>query len=110
MAIRYKILGQTAPSAQANTLLYTVPAGKDLVSSTITVANRSQLDVNFRIALVPYGDSIATKHYIAYDTPCAGNDSTFITVGLTATAGDKVYVYADTDKLSFNLSGSEIDF
>jgi hypothetical protein len=109
MAIRYKILGQAAPSAQANTLLYTVPTGKDVVVSTISVANRSDGEVKFRVALVPYGQSIATKHYIAYSTPCAGNDSTFITVGLTASAGDMVYVYADTDKLSFNLSGSEID-
>lgn len=109
MAIRYKILGQAAPLAQADTLLYTVPANKDLIVSTISIANRSQGEVKFRIALVPYGETIAPKHYVAYDTPVAGNDSAFITVGFTASAGDSIYVYAATDKLSFNLSGSEID-
>lgn len=108
MATTYKVLGQSAPSATTNTDIYTVPAGTQAVISTIGVCNRSQGELSFRIAVRPNGTAIANEHYIAYDAKVAGNDSTFITVGVTADAADVVTVYASSANLSFSVFGSEI--
>lgn len=108
MAIEYKVLGQSAPAAAANTDLYTVPTGRQVVSSTIAIANRSQGEVKFRIAIRVAGEAISSKQYIAYNTPVAGQDSTFITVGVTLSSSDIVTVYAENDQLSFNMFGSEV--
>jgi hypothetical protein len=78
------------------------------VVSTISVANRSSGEVAFRIAIRPAGETLANKHYIAYDAKVAGNDTTFITVGATLGATDVITVYASTVDLSFNAFGSEI--
>lgn len=108
MATTYKVLGQVAPSATTNTTLYTVPSATQTVVSTIAVTNRTSGELSFRIAIRPAGETLATKHYIAYDAKVAGNDATFITVGATLGATDVITVYASSADLSFNAFGSEI--
>lgn len=102
-----KVLGQAAPAATTLTTLYTVPLGFETVVSTIAVANRSLGEVYFRVAIRPGGEAIANKHYVAYETPVAGRDSTYITVGFTLAAGDVISVYSSNDQLSFSAFGSE---
>ena len=108
MATTYKVLGQSAPSATTNTDVYTVPAGTQAIISTISVANRSQSETLFRIAVRPNGSSIANEHYIAYDAKVSGQDSLFLTVGITVDAADVITVYAGSANLTFNIYGSEI--
>jgi glucose-6-phosphate dehydrogenase assembly protein OpcA len=108
MATTYKVLGQVAPSATTATTLYTVPSSTQTVVSTISVTNRTSGELTFRIAIRPAGETLANKHYIAYDAKVAANDSTFITVGATLSATDVVTVYASSADLSFNAFGSEI--
>jgi hypothetical protein len=108
MAIAYKVLGQSAPSATTNTNVYTVGSGKEAIISTITVANRSATAKTYRIAIRPAGATLANEHYIAYDVSLDGNDTTALTLGITLTATDVVTVYASTADLSFGLFGSEI--
>lgn len=104
----YKILGQVNPSATTDTTLYTVPAGTQAVISTIVVANLTNTDATYRIALRPAGETLANKHYIAYDVLVGASDSTTLTIGLTLAATDVVTVYSSTANLSFNLSGMEV--
>jgi glucose-6-phosphate dehydrogenase assembly protein OpcA len=108
MATTYKVLGQSAPSATTATTLYTVPSSTQTVVSTISVCNRTGSEVSFRIAIRPGGETLASKHYIAYDAKCSGNDSTFITVGATLGATDVITIYAADANLSFSAFGSEI--
>ena len=108
MATTYKVLGQSAPSATTATTLYTVPSATQTVVSTISVTNRSGGELSFRIAIRPAGESLANKHYSAYDAKVTGNDTTFITVGATLGAADVITVYASTTDLSFTAFGSEI--
>ena len=105
MATTYKVLGQVNPTAETATTLYTVPAGTQTVVSTISVANLTAGEISFRIAIRPEGETLAAKHYIAYD---AGNDTTFITVGATLGAGDVITVYESDADIAFNAFGSEI--
>lgn len=108
MAITYKVLGQSAPSATTNTNLYTVPAATSAIISTIVVANRSASVVNYRIAIRPAGATLANEHYIAYDVLVGAADSTTLTLGITLASTDIITVYAGTENLSFSVFGSEI--
>tara|TARA_R110000868_G_scaffold121118_6_gene321432 strand:+ start:446 stop:775 length:330 start_codon:yes stop_codon:yes gene_type:complete len=108
MATVYKVLGQAAPSATTDTTLYTVPAATSAVTSTICIANRSAATATYRIAIRPAAASIATTHYIAYDSTINGNDGILLTIGITLAATDVVTVRASTTDLTFNLFGSEI--
>lgn len=108
MATAFKILGQSAPSANTDTDIYTVPASTQTVVSTIVVANRGASEANYRIAVRPAGATIANQHYIAYDVAVATDDALTITVGVTLDETDVISVRASTSDVSFNVFGSEI--
>ena len=108
MATSYKVLGQSNPSATTATTLYTVPASTQAVVSTIAVANQAASSATFRIAIRPAGETLAAKHYIAYDSTVAANDSTMLTIGVTLATTDVITVYASSATVSFNAFGSEI--
>jgi hypothetical protein len=109
MATRYKVLGQVAPAATTDTTLYTVPALKETIVSTLVVANRATTAATYRVAVRPGGASLANQHYVAFDVIVAGGDSTTLTLGMTLAASDVITVRASTANTSFNLFGSEID-
>ena len=108
MATTYKVLGQSNPSATTLTSLYTVPSSTSAVVSTITVANLAASSATFRIAVRPAGESIANKHYIAYDITVAALDTLTLTLGLTLATTDVISVYASTATMAFSAYGSEL--
>lgn len=108
MAIAYKVLGQSAPSATTNTNVYTVGSGKQAVISTITIANRDAAAATYRIAIRPAGATLANQHYIAYDAGVPANDTIALTLGIAMEATDVLTVYASTANLSIGVFGSEI--
>lgn len=108
MATTYKVLAQSAPSATTATTLYTVPSATATVVSTITVCNQASTAGTFRIAVRPAAATLEAKHYIAYDTPIAANDTIALTLGITLATTDVVTVYASSATMSFNAYGSEI--
>lgn len=102
-----KVLGQSNPAATTATTLYTVPASKQTVISTLVVANLAATAATFRVAVRPGGASLANQHYVAYDVTVGASDSTALTLGLTLAATDVVTVYASTANLAFNAFGDE---
>lgn len=105
-----KILGQSNPSATTVTTLYTVPAAKEAVISTISVANLTATAATFRLILQPSADVSATilnKQYLAYDITLGASDSTVITIGLTLATGDVIKVYGSTANIAFQAFGDE---
>lgn len=102
MAKVYKIAGQSAPLANVNTDLYTVPASTTFVGSTLIIASRSKntTATAFRIAVVPNGQTLANQHYIEYDKLIDSRESIKLTLGWSLAAGDKVIVRADSGDLS----------
>jgi hypothetical protein len=109
MAVSYKVLGQSKPTANTATTLYTVPTGSGnyAVVSTIVVANITQDPTVIRVAVRPAGASIEDKHYILYNVSVAQYESQSYTIGLTLNATDVVTVFDSNGKCSFNLFGSE---
>jgi hypothetical protein len=105
----YKVLGQSAPAATTDTNVYTVPSATETIISTIIVANRAATAGTFRLAVRPNGATIANEHYIAYDVPIAGADSTTLTLGVTMDAADVLTVRCSSADMSVNVFGTEID-
>jgi hypothetical protein len=102
----YKVLGQLASTTSA-VALYTCPASTETVISTITVCNRSAASKTYKIILRPDDETLADKHYIAFDVPIAANDTVALTLGITMDASDKIYISAADTNLSFSAFGSE---
>ncbi len=104
----YAVLGQVVgtPSLQD---LYTAGASEQTVISTITIANRGTAADTYRIAVRPDGESIANKHYLAYDASVPGNDTIALTLGVTLNGNDVLSVYSGTTNVSFNAFGAEIN-
>lgn len=108
MANAYKVLGQSNPSATTAVSLYTVPSSTSAVISTLSVANVSAQATTFRVAVRPGGETLANKHYVAYDAGIAANDSVLLTLGMSLAATDVVTIYAGSANLAFGLYGVEI--
>ena len=102
-----KVLGQSNPAATTLTSLYTVPASKEAVVSSISVANLTATAATFRLAVRPAAASIENKHYIGYDITVGASDSTIITVGVTLATTDVLSVYASTANIAFQAFGDE---
>ena len=106
MPTTYKILGQiTGSSATAS--LYTAPAATQTVVSSLVVANRSTENSTFWVAAVPSGSTLDPKHWLAFQVPISGSDSTALTLGITLGAEDSIQVSGLTTG-SFSLFGSQI--
>jgi hypothetical protein len=108
MAITYKVLGQSNPSATTATTLYTVPAATSAVVSTINICNQAGTAGTFRLAIRPSGAALAAQHYLSYDTSIAANDTISMTIGVTLATTDVITVYASSASMSFSAFGSEI--
>ena len=106
MATTYKILGQITGSS-ATSSLYTAPAATQTVVSSLVIANRSTSTAQFWVAAVPSGSTLENKHYLAFNVPVSGSDSTALTLGITLGAGDFIQV-SGLATGSFSLFGSQI--
>jgi hypothetical protein len=108
MANFYKVLGQVNPSAITATTLYTVPASRSAVISTITITSLSATGATFRIAVRQGGAALANAQYVAYDINLIGNTTTSFTLGITLATTDVITVYASTANVAFSAFGTEI--
>jgi hypothetical protein len=88
--------------------LYVCPDNRAAVASSIVVSNIGSSSATYRIAVVKYGESLSHKSMIAFDHPIVQTSAETMTIGLSLAAGDKVIVQSDTDKVQFQLFGSEL--
>ena len=108
MAVAYKILGQTAANATYATL-YTTPAGKSAVISTIVVCNVATSAKTFRIGVMASaGTPTSPQEFLAYDTTVPANDTIVMTLGITLEASKYIRVYGSDGNVGFSAFGSEI--
>ena len=106
MANVAKVLGQTV-STGSTVDLYTVPALKQTVVSTLTVANLTAGAGTFDVAIRVSGSTLENKHYIYKNVSLPANDTFAATFGITMAATDVVTV-ASSVSSSFNLFGQEV--
>ncbi len=108
MAKTYKVLGQSAPTANTDTTLYTVPANTNAVCSSLVMCNRSSTALStLRIAVIPSGQTLNNQHYISYEELLDIRERKSLVLGFSLAAGDKIVVRGNTANLSFSLFGVE---
>ena len=98
------ILGQEAPSAAANVVVYTVPAETFSVV-TVSVCNRGTSTAAIRIALAATGTP-ETSEFIEYDSEILAN-GVLERTGIALNAGVNVVVYASSADTSVSVYGIE---
>ncbi|MBT9156699.1 MAG: hypothetical protein DDT37_01687 [Firmicutes bacterium] len=103
-----RVLGQAAPAAATDVNVYTVPAARATVVSSLVVCNRGTAAGTFRIAVRPAGAAIAALHYLYFGASLAASTTFAVTLGLTLAATDIVTVHASSADFSFSLFGSEV--
>jgi hypothetical protein len=108
MATSYKVLGQVNPTANTLSRVYNVPASNSAVISTVVICNQSTIASSFKLAVMPSGNTVSSKHYLNYDTPIPGNDSIAVTIGITLAANDTILANASSSNISISVFGSEI--
>lgn len=108
MAKNYKILGQSLPSPNTFTDLYTVPAGNSAIISTLNVCNTTESNVTFRVLARPAGATPTKSQYIVYDAALPAQDAIGLTLGMTLAATDKLTVFSFQGNVAFSLFGTEI--
>lgn len=88
--------------------LYTVPESRAAVASSIVISNIGTTAATYRIAVVKYGEMLTHKSMIAFDHPIVQTSNETMTIGVSLAAGDRVMVQSDTDRVQFQLFGSEL--
>lgn len=108
MAVNYKVIAQSAPSAATSTTLYTVPSSTEVVLSYVAVCNRSATPTTYRLGIDVDGAGDGTTDYQHYDTPIGGNETHYVMRGATADASDLIRCYATLATLTFTACGQVI--
>ena len=98
------ILGQAAPSATTNTVVYTTPASTVAVVN-VSVVNRGGSAATVRVALAAASSPNADE-YIEYNTS-VGSTSVLERTGIVLDAGKKVVVHASSGDTSVSVYGLE---
>jgi hypothetical protein len=107
MASQYRILGQVNPSASAASPVFIATAQS--VVSTVAVCNTASAAAKYRLAARPASASVtSTEHYLVFDGDVDGNDSVFLTLGVTLGVGDRLEGFVSASTVAFSAFGSEV--
>jgi hypothetical protein len=98
-------LGQSAPSATSNTIVYTVPANR-ISTLNINICNRDAVNVALIRIAIANTSSPAVAEYIEYDAPVPPN-SVLERTGIVASNSKNVVVYTSISSISVNVHGFE---
>lgn len=115
MTTVYKILGQSVPSTNTWTIVYTVPLNNSAIISTISICNTSNsTNARYGFAVTRSGVSAPTSlnsnAIIVSEATVNSNDTAFLTLGLTLSANDslRANITAGNANVAVNVFGSEI--
>ncbi len=109
MPIVYKVLGQSSPANTSNADLYTVPAGRQAVVSSLTLTNDTATAATARVYVRVAGAAASLTNALAYDVSVGANQVIALTLGITLGATDVITVQSGTaNALTFMAFGQEI--
>jgi hypothetical protein len=88
--------------------LYTAPSATTAVISTIAVVNTASANATYRIGFASSATTPAAADWLIYDGVVPANDTLFLSVGATITAGTFIRVSSSANTVSFQAFVSEI--
>lgn len=104
------ILGtQQAPAAATNADVYTVPAARRAVISTLVCCNTTAASRMVRVFAREAGAASAVGNAIVYDVALAAGDTLLMTLGITLAATDIITVQSNLGGVTFTAFGEETD-
>jgi hypothetical protein len=92
-------------------LLYTTPNATQTTVSSLISTNVGKIVTPQRVALIKSGETLndlSLKHFLRFDEMLKPQNSQTLIQGMTLSAGDKLYVAADSGEVNFKLFGAEI--
>lgn len=98
------ILGQAAPAALTNTVVYTVPAAT-VATMNVSLVNTTSSPIAVRLAIASSGTPTSSE-YLEYDAVLGGG-AVLERTGIVANAAEAVVVYATAAGLSVSIYGYE---
>jgi len=109
MANNFKVLSQIAPAANTANTLYTVPANTQTIITSLNVCNQDNVNRTFSVAVVPNGNTLSSKHYIAYQVSINASSYSPLSLGFSLNSNDSIVVVSpNTANVSFGAFGIEI--
>ena len=108
MTTVYKVLGQSNPTANTMTTVYTVPAGNSAVISSIVICNQAAANANVDIAVCQANTAVTAAQYITRTSNTIAYDTMILTLGITLAATDTIRVQSTNGNTSVAVFGSEI--
>lgn len=108
MAEALKCLGQLKPIRFVHTPIYTVPAAKSAVVSSIACCNQGSTPSRFRVSHAIGGAPDNDAQYVYFEELVPAKKTFIATIGLTMAATDALRVSSDTGEMSFLAYGSEV--
>lgn len=103
MADQRVILGQVAPQAAADTLLFSATT-ETTVSTLFACATSGAATV--RIWVRRKGEATSLKQYLYYEEPLAGPETMAVTAGITLGVGDDIMVRCSAATVAFSAFGT----
>lgn len=100
---------QANPAAATPADLYTVPASKQAVISTLAIAEHGAAPAYFTIRVRPAGASAADVHILVNAAELVANDTQFLTVGIALATTDVITVEASTADVTFTAFVNETE-
>lgn len=104
----YKILGQSKPSTNVETDLYTVPSLKSTVVRAINITNSASASDTFDIAITPSVSATTNADYIFRSYSILGNETITIKGGYTLAGNNKIRIKSTNGTCTFHAFGGEI--
>lgn len=102
-----RLSGPTNLSATTETTLYTVPSATSAIVKQIVVCNTTASAITFSLSLVPYGSSAGTSNRLFSSLSVAANETIFLDVSQSMTAGDFISAYSSATNIIVTISGIE---
>jgi hypothetical protein len=98
---------QVFPGANTPVALYTVPAGRGSLSSTLNVCNTDGAATTFTIRVKVSGAADADAQFLYHEEPIEPHETFEITRGLVLTDGDVIEVESANGFVAFQRFGTE---
>lgn len=88
--------------------LYESPAGTTAVISTIAICNTASAALTYRIGFASSAGTPADEDRLVHDATVSGNDTVFLTIGISIPAGTFIRISSSANTSAFQAFVSEV--
>lgn len=101
---------QGTSSVNTYNTLYNTSSSAIAVLSTVAICNAASADATYRIGITDSATAplLTNGEFIAYGATVAGNDTTFVSIGLSIANNKFIRVSSSSGSVNFNAFISEI--